>query len=112
MSKETVGIRIKEARKAKKITQKELARILNCSHTTVSKYEQGEIENMPRPRMKMLAEVLEVSPTILFELEEKPTDKSVDELSPAKRELIAKVMQMSDEELQKFDMLLRIVESK
>ena len=66
MTNNTVGNSIKDARKAKGLTQKELARLLKCSHTTISKYEQGEIENMPRPRMQQMAEILEVSPVVLF----------------------------------------------
>ena len=58
MTMNKVGNSIKDARKAKGLTQKELAKLLKCSHTTISKYEQGEIENMPRPRMQQMADIL------------------------------------------------------
>ena len=114
MSKTTVGNRIKTARKAKGITQKELAMMLDCAHTTISKYEQGEIENMPRPRMRQMAEILDVSPVTLFELEEKekPTDNTVDELSPTKKALVARVMTMSPADLEKLEKMLDLLESK
>ena len=113
MSKITVGNRIKTARKAKGITQKQLAIMLDCAHTTISKYEQGEIENMPRPRMKQMAEILDVPPVILFELEEKekPTD-TVDELSPTKKALVARVMMMSPADLEKLEKMLDLLESR
>ena len=41
-----------------------------------------------------------------------PTTKNDSGISAAKAALIKKVMQMSDEDLQKLDLLLRIVESK
>ena len=90
-----IGVKIKEARKAKGLTQKELAKLLKCSHTTVSKYEQGEIENMPRPRMNLLAEILEVSPIVLFGLVDNTEKKArkvmfeLDCLSDTQKELFA-----------------------
>lgn len=62
-----------------------------------------------------IASYFGVSVTYLFgkETEEKnPTTENDSEISKAKSELIKKVMQMSDEELQKLDLLLQIVESK
>ena len=99
-----IGIKIKEARKAKGLTQKELAKLLNCSHTTISKYEQGEIENMPRPRMNLLAEILEVSPIVLFGLvdntEKKARQIMIDEqdyLTDTQKELLAFVESVPEE---------------
>lgn len=114
MSKITVGNRIKNARKAKGITQKQLAIMLDCAHTTISKYEQGEIENMPRPRMKQMAEILDVPPVILFELgeKEKPTDNTADELSPTKKALVARVMMMSPADLEKLEKMLDLLEAR
>ncbi len=94
-----VGNSIKEARKAKGLTQKELAKLLECSHTTISKYEQGEIENMPRPRMQKMAEILEVSPVILFDLaEDKQKQSTESELSEVKQALIHLVEGLSESE--------------
>lgn len=41
-----------------------------------------------------------------------PTTENDSGMTKVKQELVKKVMQMSDEELQKLDLLLRIVESK
>ena len=48
----------------------------------------------------------------LEKTEKNPTTENDSRISTAKKEMIQKVMQMSDEELQKLDLLLRIVESK
>ncbi len=94
-----VGNSIKEARKAKGLTQKDLAKLLECSHTTISKYEQGEIENMPRPRMQKMADILGVSPVILFNFADEQQKQPVqDELSDVKRALIDLVEGLSENE--------------
>lgn len=112
MSNNKVGNSIKEARKAKGLTQKELAKLLECSHTTISKYEQGEIENMPRPRMQRMAEILEVSPIILFNFAvETQKQPAQDELSIKKREFIKKVEGMSDAQLERLEQILALVEN-
>lgn len=112
MVKNDAGKMIRDARKAKGITQKELAQLLDCSHTTISKYEQGEIENMPRQKMKQLSEILGVPPVKLFGLEKNPITNKDSGMSEVKAKLIDKVMNMSDDELEKLDLLLRIVEAK
>lgn len=42
LDKKAIGIRLKEFRKNNKITQTELASILNTSHSTISAYENGK----------------------------------------------------------------------
>lgn len=49
---------------------------------------------------------------LLGRKEKNPTTGNDSGISKAKNEMIQKVMQMSEEELQKLDLLLRIVESK
>ncbi len=112
MSINKVGNSIKEARKAKGLTQKDLAKLLECSHTTISKYEQGEIENMPRPRMQKMADILEVSPVILFDFtDEQLKQPTHGELSPKKREFIKKIEQMTDAQLERLEQILALVEN-
>ena len=93
-----IGNNIKTARKAKGLTQKELAKLLDCSHTTISKYEQGEIENMPRPRMNLLADILDISPVVLFDLEDKTKQPVENELSEVKRALMDLIESLSESE--------------
>ena len=42
ISKEKIGNRLKEFRKEKNVTQKELATVLNTTHSTISAYESGK----------------------------------------------------------------------
>lgn len=42
LDKKVVGQRIKTFRKARKLTQGDLARLLNTSHSTISAYESGK----------------------------------------------------------------------
>lgn len=106
------GNPIRDARKAKGLTQKELALMLGCSNTTISKYEQGEIENMPRPRMKKLAEILQASPVVLFgftpedEKKEKPTANN--ELSEKKKALMDFAKAVPEE---KAELVLKVIRS-
>ena len=61
-----------------------------------------------------IASYFGVSVTYLFGKEEQknPTTINDSEITKAKSDLIKKVMQMSDEEIQRLDLLLRLVESK
>ncbi len=105
------GIQLREARKAKGLTQKQLAARLGCSHTTISKYEQGEIENMPRPRMKLLSDILGVSPVILFDLADAKKEKSTaanDGLSKERQELIDRIKALPEDKIQ---LLLQVAKS-
>lgn len=42
IDKKVIGIKLKEFRKEKNITQEELANILNTTHSTISAYESGK----------------------------------------------------------------------
>ena len=64
-SKNTVGARIREVRKERKITLQELAEKLGVRHTTVSRYEKGII-TIPSDKLKAIADILEVSPEYLL----------------------------------------------
>lgn len=107
-----IGNNIKAARKSKGLTQKDLAKLLGCSHTTVSKYEQGEIENMPRPRMNLLADILEISPVVLFDLVDKTKQPVENELSEKKKLFIQKIAGMSDEQLDRLEQILDLIAPK
>ncbi len=58
--KESTCLRIKEARKNKKMTQKELADAIGVNYSIISKYEKGIVEP-PNSRLKAIAKVLGVS---------------------------------------------------
>ena len=90
-------------------TRTDISNDLGFSYYTVTDWVKGK--KMPRmDKVEMLAKYFGCLISDL--IEEKQKQPAESELSIQKKELIEKVMQMSDEELQKLDLLLRIVESK
>ena len=55
-----IGQIIKQARKAKGLTQGELGKMLNVVDTAVSKYEKGQIANIPLEIRLKLATILDI----------------------------------------------------
>ena len=68
-----IGNNIKKYRENKKMTQKEIAEILNVEPTTVSKYESNMIEPNIES-LKRLAETFEISVDELLKNEEEKVD--------------------------------------
>lgn len=61
-----IGPRIRSARRAKKITQQELATALGIRGTTLAKYERGSIDGIPPKKVISICHALDVSPNYLF----------------------------------------------
>lgn len=95
-------------------TYQELEKITGIKKSSLQRYASGVTAKIPLTAIEKLAHAFSVSEAfIMWGQEEKnPTTETDSEMSIQKKELIQKVMQMSDEELQKIDLLLRIVESK
>lgn len=70
---------IKEARKNRNLTQKQLAKLVGVDYSVISKYENGSI-TPPADRLKAIANVLDVSVDYLIEdkILEEPINFSVD----------------------------------
>lgn len=62
-----IGTLIFTKRKEKGYSQKELADKVGVSEATISRWESGEIKNMKRKNVGMLADALGVSPLIFME---------------------------------------------
>lgn len=62
----TVGQRIKFYRKARGLTQEELADRVEVRHPTVSKWEREEVTNIPIERLGQIAAVLDINVTLLL----------------------------------------------
>lgn len=63
-----IGDKIKAARKAKGLTQKELGEILGVQDSAIAKYEKGRIVNLKRSTLKRIADVLDLHPSeLIFE---------------------------------------------
>jgi len=57
---DSFGKRLADCRKAKKLSQKELAKIFSTSHTTIGKYERNEM-NPSIDAAKKLAKILDTT---------------------------------------------------
>lgn len=94
----------------------ELERLTGIKKSSLQRYASGVTVKIPLTAIEKLATAFSVSVAFIMWGQEGSEDKEKQfagsELSVQKKELIDKVMQMSDEELQKLDLLLRIVESK
>ena len=90
----------------------ELEKLTGIKKSSLQRYASGVTGKIPLTAIEKLASAFSVSEAYIMWGEGKQKQSAVSELSNQKKELIEKVMQMSDEELQKLDMLLRIVESK
>ena len=62
----TTGERIKEARKARGMTQTELAERIGVKFSAIHKYENGLVVNLKRDTIAALANALDVSPSWLM----------------------------------------------
>lgn len=72
----TIGERIKLLRDEKKISQTELAEILNTTKQNIYKYENGIITNIPSDKIEKIARFFNVSPSYLMGWEEEKVTSS------------------------------------
>lgn len=98
-------------------TYQELEKITGIKKSSLQCYASGITVKIPLTAIEKLAAAFSVSESYIMWGQEKdeqknPTTENGNGMSKAKADLIKKVMQMSDEELQKLDLLLQIVESK
>ena len=56
-----IGLKIKQARKQKGLTQTELAAILGLKKAAISKYEKGQIKKIPFVIRAILVKVLDLN---------------------------------------------------
>lgn len=72
------GLRIKKLREAKKLTQEEMAKLLNTTKQTISKYEKGIVTNIPSDRIEDMAKLLDSTPEYILGWEKKVEEKPVE----------------------------------
>ena len=107
MDKSIVVMNIKQARKKKKMKQKELAELIGYTESSISKYEQGLVD-IPNTVIGLIARALDVTPVELlgesWESEFNPDGKLSNEL-----QAIEKIQENLSKEdvklLQQFHML-------
>ena len=68
--KMTIGDIIRERRKVLKMTQEDLARAVNTTKATVSRWETGDIHKMKLPMVQEVCRVLQIDTMLFFQREE------------------------------------------
>ncbi len=72
----TIGERIKRLREEHNMSQTELAEKLNTSKQNLYKYENGIITNIPSDKIKMIAQIYDVSPSYIMGWDSEPSNIS------------------------------------
>ena len=106
-----IGNKIKTARIAKGMTQEELGKQLGVQKSAIAKYENGRVVNIKRSTLKKISDILEIKASELI-FDEQKQSTEIDELSIKKKEFIRKVAEMSDDQIEKLEQILALVESK
>ena len=92
-------------------SQSAAAEEAGVSKNAIGRWRCGEV--IPsKSSVKKMADYFGVSVGYLQGKEKNPATDDGNGMSKAKADIVKKVMQMSDDELEKLDILLRIVESK
>ena len=73
------GARIKALREEKGLTQEELAKYLNTTKQTISKYEKGIVSNIPSDKLEEMAKVLNSTPEYILGWEKAIEDDPIKE---------------------------------
>ena len=113
MFPETLSERIRYLREKNNLTYEEVGRHVGVGKSTVHKWETGYIANMKRDKIEKLAEALHTTPAYLMGWAEDPAETKNEsplpaigtELSNAKRIMVEKILQMSDEQAELLDRL-------
>lgn len=82
---------LKDRRMELSLTMKQVADYVGVSEATVSRWESGNIANMKQSRIKLLSEILQVSPVEIIGIKEEPTEKNVGEFQAKALELLNRV---------------------
>lgn len=94
-------------------TYVELEKIIGIKKSSLQRYASGATAKIPLTAIERLATAFDVPASyIMWGDEKNPATENDSEISKEKSDLIKKVMQMSDEDLQKLNLLLQIVEAK
>ncbi len=107
----SVGEKIKIRRSELGWTLRELAdRMGYANHSTVARIESGKVD-IPQSKVVKFAEVMNTSIAFLMDWEEDKKQSTQDELSERKRLFMQKVEEMSDDQLERLEQILALVEN-
>lgn len=99
----TTGSRIKEAREAMGLTQKELADKVGLKHSAIHKYEVGLVTNLKRETIAQLAKALDVSPCYLLCMGDEEPATVNGGFTDINEELKGRLLRLSPDEWEKVD---------
>lgn len=111
------GLRIQQLREAKKLTQEDLAKLMNTKRQTISKYEKDIVTNIPSDRIEELARLLDSTPDYIMGWEQKTEEQKIEEqkkpvvedgLTESQRKLIEFASTVPEN---KAEMILRVIQS-
>lgn len=92
-----IGLRIHNARKAKKLSMKELGKMVNLHESTISRYEKGEIMSLDIEKMKAFAKALDTTPAYLMGWDQEMDDDFGTKLKELRNEKNVTIMEMAEE---------------
>ena len=73
-----IGGKLRQRRKELEMTMLEVAKLVGVSEATVSRWESGDIANMRRDKIALLAKALQVSPSFIMGWDNKTTSVPVE----------------------------------
>lgn len=91
-----IGQRMKERRKALKISADELAQRLGKDRSTIYRYENGDIENLPLDMLKPIANALDIEPQELMGWEQSEKEEINKKNSDAMQDITKKMFDNED----------------
>jgi len=107
----SIGQRIKQRRKELKMSGEELAKLLGKNRSTVFRYENGEIENLPLDILLPIAKALKTTPQHLmgWDTDEKTENPITnDRVSNNRKKLMEFVQSVPDDQT---ELMLRVMKS-
>lgn len=108
VDKTNKGLRIKQLREDKKLSQLELAKLLNTKRQTISKYENGIVTNIPSDRIEEMARILDSTPEYILGWEGQEKDRPAeDDGASANRRALREFVELVPED--KAEMILRVM---
>jgi transcriptional regulator with XRE-family HTH domain len=76
-----IGNKLKQRRKELKMTMLEVSKKVNVSEATISRWESGDIANMKRDKIALLAKALQVTPAYIMGWEDEASQKKNDAIT-------------------------------
>ena len=92
-----IGQRIHNSRKQKKLSMKELGKMVGLHESTISRYEKGEIMSLDIEKMKDFAKALDTTPAYLMGWDQEMNDDFGTKLKELRSKKNVTIMEMAEE---------------